>query len=52
MNKFLEVLFTVGGVGILGIYLGSALNLEGYLGIVLSIAVMGAFVVDAIEKRK
>lgn len=33
------------------IYLGEILNLEGYLGIVFAIAVMGYFVMDAIEKK-
>ena len=32
-------------------YLGAILNLEGYLGIVFAIAVMGCFVMDAIEKK-
>lgn len=38
--------------GVLGIYGGAMLNLEGYLGAVCAIAVVGAFIVDAIEKKK
>ena len=34
-----------------GFILGAALNLEGYLGIVFAIAVMGYFILDAIEKN-
>ncbi len=39
-------------VGYIGFILGSALNLEGYLGIVFGIAVMGYFILDAIEQKK
>lgn len=38
--------------GLIGIYLGAAINLEGYLGIILAIAVMGFFVIRAIEDKK
>jgi len=38
--------------GLIGIYLGAAINLEGYLGIILAIAVMGFFIVRAIEDKK
>ena len=38
--------------GLVGIYLGAAINLEGYLGVILSIAVMGAFIIRAIENKK
>jgi hypothetical protein len=38
--------------GLIGIYLGAAINLEGYLGIIFAIAVMGFFVVRAIEDKK
>ena len=37
--------------GYVGFILGAALNLEGYLGIVFAIAVMGYFILDAIEKK-
>ena len=37
-------------MGLIGIYLGAFLNLEGYLGIIFSIATMGAFIISAIEK--
>ncbi len=35
-----------------GIYLGAAINLEGYLGIILAIAVRGFFIIRAIEDKK
>ncbi len=38
--------------GLFGIYLGSTINLEGYLGIIFAIAVMGFFIIRAIEDKK
>lgn len=38
--------------GLAGIYLGAMLNLDGYLGIVVAIAVMGFFIIRAIEDKK
>lgn len=35
----------------IGFIIGAALNLEGYLGIVFAIAVVGMFILDAIEKK-
>ncbi len=37
--------------GIVGIYLGALLNLEGYLGIIFAIATMGYFIIEAIENK-
>ncbi len=37
--------------GVLGIYLGAMINLEGYLGIVFAIAAMGYFVIETVEKK-
>ncbi len=37
--------------GVLGIYIGAALNLEGYLGIILAIATMGSCIISTIEKN-
>lgn len=34
-----------------GFIIGGMLNLEGYLGIVFAIAVVGMFILDAIEKK-
>ena len=39
-------------LGLVGIYVGAALNLEGYLGIILAVAVMGFFIIRAIEENK
>ena len=35
----------------IGCIIGAALNLEGYLGIVFAIAVVGSYLLDAIEKK-
>lgn len=37
--------------GIIGMYLGAAINLEGYLGLVFAIAVATGFIVQAIEQN-
>ena len=52
MNRFTITLLSTISAGIIGIYLGSMLNLEGYLGIVAAIAVAGASIVKAIEEKK
>ena len=52
MKHFWMVLSVTFIAGVLGIYGGAMLNLEGYLGAVCAIAVAGAFIVDAIEKKK
>ena len=38
--------------GLFGLYLGAIINLEGYLGNILAIAVMGFFIIRAIEDKK
>lgn len=35
----------------IGFIIGAALNLEGYLGIVFALAVVGIFILDAVEKK-
>lgn len=50
MKKVLLFVTTVVAAYI-GFILGAALNLEGYLGIVFAIAVVGIFLLDAIEKK-
>lgn len=37
--------------GIIGIYLGAAINLEGYLGLIFSIATATGFIVSAVERN-
>lgn len=51
MNKVRALILTI-IAGLVGIYLGAAINLEGYLGIVFSVAVMGYFIIQAIEIKK
>lgn len=51
MNKVRALILTI-IAGLVGIYLGAAINLEGYLGIVFAVAVMGYFIIQAIESKK
>ncbi len=50
-NSILGLIWTI-VAGLFGIYLGAAINLEGYLGIILAIAVMGFFIIREIEYKK
>ncbi len=52
MRKSMLGLILTIAVGLIGIYLGAAINLEGDLGIILAIAVMGFFIIRAIEGKK
>jgi len=52
MRKSMLGLILTVVVGLIGIYLGAAMNLEGYLGIILAIAIMGFFIIRAIEDKK
>jgi hypothetical protein len=52
MNKSLKVFIGSSGLGVIGIYLGAMLNLEGYLGSVFAIAAVGAFIVSEIDSKK
>lgn len=38
--------------GVMGTYLGAAINIEGYLGIILSVATMGGFIIATIESNR
>lgn len=49
MRKSIKALIVTFIAGFIGIYLGAFLNLEGYLGVILSIATMGYFIISAIE---
>ena len=49
MNKGIVTFIVSAIVGLVGIYLGALLNLEGYLGIILLISSVGALIVSAIE---
>ena len=51
MKKVLAMVLTI-VAGYIGFVFGAALNLEGYLGIVFAIAVMGYFILYAIEKKE
>lgn len=51
MKLWVNALLWSLAAGILGIYLGSAVNLEGSLGIIAAIATAGAYIVRAIEEK-
>lgn len=51
MNKSTKAAVITAAFGIVGIYLGSALNMEGYLGIVFAVAAAACCIVDAVETR-
>lgn len=44
------LILTLAG-GVLGFYLGAALNMGGYLGVIAAVAVAAFFIVRAAEKR-
>ena len=50
-NSTLGLILTI-LAGLIGIFLGAAINLEWYLGIILAIAVMGFFIIRTIEDKK
>ena len=38
-------------VAFLGLMIGLSLNLEGWLGVIFAIAIVGVFIVEAIKKK-
>lgn len=52
MGKIVCAIITTIIMGYIGIIIGAALNLEGYLGIIFAIATMGAFILNSIESLK
>ncbi|MCQ4864862.1 hypothetical protein [Pseudoflavonifractor phocaeensis] len=51
MSRPVQALISTAAAGFAGIYIGAAFNLEGYLGIILSIATLGFFIIQAIEDK-
>lgn len=51
MKKWKEFLITM-LVAFFGLMIGAAMNLGGWLGVIVTIATMGAFILEAIEKKK
>jgi len=49
MSKTIIAVVVTVLAGIIGIYLGATINLEGYLGLIFAIAVATGFIVSAIE---
>ncbi len=49
MKRSVKALIVTFMSGIIGIFLGASMNLEGYLGVILSIATVGYFIISAIE---
>lgn len=52
MGKIIKAVIVTVIMGYVGIIIGAALNLEGYLGIIFSIATMGAYILYAIETKE
>jgi hypothetical protein len=52
MSKAISAFAMTVIMGLFGIYLGAAINLEGYLGIILAVATMGAFIVSSLEEKR
>lgn len=50
MKKIITAVAVTLVTGYIGIYIGAMMNLEGYLGVIFSIASMGAFILHSIEK--
>ena len=51
MSRPVHALTSTAAAVFAGIYIGAAFNLEGYLGIILSIATLGFFIIQAIEDK-
>ena len=49
-NAILAFILTI-VAGLIGIYLGAVINIEGYLGVILSVATMGGFIIFSIESN-
>ena len=52
MGKIIIAIIATVLFGYIGIIIGAMLNLEGYLGVIFSIATMGAFILHSIENKK
>ena len=52
MGKIIFAVIATVIIGYIGFIIGAMLNLEGYLGVVFSIATMGAFILHSIESKK
>lgn len=52
MDKPVKTAVITAAFGIIGIYLGAALNMEGYLGIVFAVAAAAGCIVDAMNNGK
>ena len=52
MGKIVIAIIATVLLGYVGIIIGAALNLEGYLSVIFSIATMGAFILHSVESKK
>ena len=52
MSKGMKAFIVTALVGIIGIYLGASMNLEGYLGLIFAIAAATGFIVSEINHNK
>ena len=52
MGKIILAIISTILFGYVGIIIGAMLNVEGYLGVIFSIATMGAFILHSIENKR
>lgn len=52
MSKAITASLVTAIIGLLGIYLGAAINLEGYLGIIFVVASATGFIVSSLDNNK
>jgi hypothetical protein len=50
MSKSIKAVIITALAGIIGLYLGAAINAEGYYGVIFAIAAATGFIVSAIER--
>lgn len=49
MNRRIKEFSITSVMGLIGLFIGAALDMSGFIGIILSIATMGTFIISAIE---
>ncbi len=52
MSKAIKASFVTAIIGLIGIYLGAVINLEGYLGIIFVVAAATGFIVSSLDNTK
>jgi hypothetical protein len=52
MSKEIKAVIITVLAGIIGLYLGASINLEGYLGLIFAIAAATGFIISVINRNK